>query len=592
MKTVTVLPLLLLLGSFCYLEAAHILCLVSSAKHNNPGWSRPLFDALLAKGHQLTVLSTSEPGEVPEEGMVYYHLPNEYDVMRKHFIDKKSGEYQPMVALKQLLVWYEVILGSCSSMLESATLKRLLPELVAQVGQEFELIITDITEGANCLLDMVPSLDAVPILGLSAGKLTPDLMSLLQAENTISAARTPHHLSQVSRNMGFWNRLHNHIMYFGESLINWLIIRPVLSKMMSTHKIFPKLQLVLLNTHPVVDYIQNLPPRVIEVGGLHIKDEAKDLPAYIERFMDKFIYGIVYINMPDIESIQQGIEAVVDMIHDNPNYGFIWNVNDMKVLPAQMPNLLTLHVDQSPQQDILGKNFNNHSLYYNILIMNWNLVLLSAVSAVKGFLNHGDSFSIQEAVYYGVPMVVLPLNLEQFNTAQRVQERQLGVMVSSNQFHLKTLSDALHSILDVDHFTTILYSAQHKFRTRLQSPIEIAVWHAEQMIADPQFFKDMETIDQNFFVARSLDVLAVPLVLFLIFAFNLFHVISIIVKGPKKELKKRRKTKKAVEEVEPGNKSLLEHSTELIDDLKDEMIEGEMELLAANQSHIPNKLDE
>ncbi|KAH8366836.1 hypothetical protein KR200_007246, partial [Drosophila serrata] len=563
MKTAFPLAVLLLLGSFCYLEAAHILCVVSSAKHNNPGWSRPLFDALLAKGHHLTVLSTAEPNKAPEEGLVYYHLPNEYDLMQKHFIDKRTGKYQEMVALKQLLVWYEVILGSCRAMMESDTFKRLLPELVAQGGQDFDLIIADITEGANCLLDLVSALDTVPVLGLSAGKLTPDLMALLQAEDTINAARTPHHLSQVSWNMGFWNRLHNHIMYLGEPIINWLIIRPVLDKTVSTHKIFPKLKLVLLNTHPTVDYIQNLPPSVIEVGGLHIKDEPKPLPSYIENFMEKFIYGIVYINMEYIESIYQGFEAMVDMIHDNPNCGFIWNVNDMEILPAKMPNLLTLHADQSLQQDIL------------------------AASAVKGFLNHGDSFSIQEAVNYGVPMVVLPLNLEQFNTAQRVKERNLGVMVSSSEFHLKTLSEALHSILDVDHFTTVLYRAQHKFRSRLQSPIEIAIWHAEQLIADPRFFKNAETIDQNFLVAHSLDVLAVPVVLILVFLLNLVHVISNIVKASKKkDLKKRRKVKKVAVETEPAN---LEQSSDLINDLQQEMIEGEKELLAGNQSHIPDE---
>lgn len=36
---------------------------------------------------------------------------------------------------------------------------------------------------------------------------------------------------------------------------------------------------------------------------------------------------------------------------------------------------------------------------------------------VKGFLNHGDSFSLQEAIHYGVPVVVLPLKLEEFNVS-------------------------------------------------------------------------------------------------------------------------------------------------------------------------------
>ncbi|KAH8239335.1 hypothetical protein KR032_003338, partial [Drosophila birchii] len=571
MKSNLSLPVLLLLGSFCYLEAAHILYLVSSAKHNNPGWSLPLLDALVAKGHHVVAISTFEHNNKPEEGLVYYHVPNEYDLMHKHFLDKKTGEYQPMVTLKQLLVWYEVVLGSCRSLMESGALNSMLPEMVAQISQEFDLVITDITEGANCLQDLVPNWKAVPVLGLSGGKLTPDLISMLHAENTISASRVPHHLSQVPKNMGFWNRLHNHIMYLGEPIINWLIIHPVLAKTAPTGNVFSKLPLVLLNTHPVVDYIQNLPPNVIEVGGLHIKLKAKALPTYIEKFTEKFIYGIVYINMPYIESIPLGVEAMVEMIKNNPNCGFIWNVQDMNVLPREMPNLLTLHVDQSLQQDIL------------------------AVSAVKGFLNHGDSFSIQEAVYYGLPVIVLPLTLEQFNTAHRVKERSLGVIISANDFHLKYLSEALHLILDVEHFTNALYLAKVKFRSRLQSPLEIAIWHIEQLIAGSLYFKDLKVTRQNFFVAHSLDVLAVPFLLIVIFILNLSHVIYNIVKGPpKKALKKRRKLEKntkAVEKKEPVNKSSLEDSKDLIEDLKEEIIEGEMELLAANQSNITNEAD-
>lgn len=223
MKTALLLPMLLLLGSFCSLEAGHILYLVSTAKHNNPGWSRPLLDALLAKGHYLTVFST-EPNPNPKkevEGLVYFHLPNDYDVMQKHFIDKETKEYQQMVALKQLLVWYEVLLGSCRSILDSDTMQSLKSELASHTAQEVDLIITDVTQGADCLLPLKyerGKQDSTPVLALSAGKLTPDLINLLRAENTISAARTPHHLSQVPRNMGFWNRLHNHLMFLGEPM--------------------------------------------------------------------------------------------------------------------------------------------------------------------------------------------------------------------------------------------------------------------------------------------------------------------------------------------------------------------------------------
>jgi len=130
----------------------------------------------------------------------------------------------------------------------------------------------------------------------------------------------------------------------------------VLNNLVTTENAFPTLQLVLLNTHSTLDYVQNLPPGVIEVGGLHIKTEVNPLPSYIQKFTEKFIDGIVYINMPYIEYMNSlGVQAVVKMTLDNPNCGFIWNVEELEEMPPERPNLLTLHVDQSLQQDILGR---------------------------------------------------------------------------------------------------------------------------------------------------------------------------------------------------------------------------------------------
>ncbi|XP_016966893.1 UDP-glucosyltransferase 2 [Drosophila biarmipes] len=581
MKTLFLPALLVLLGTFCATEAANILCLVSTAKHNNPGWSRPLFDALVANGHAVLVISTA-PNPEPKrqvDGLLYYHLPNEYDVMKKHFLRKDTREYQQMVTLKQLLVWYEVLLGSCRSVLTSDTLSSKTPELVAQLAVDFDLIITDVTQGMECLMDAVPMWRSKPVVGLSAGKLTPDLVSLLKAENTINAARTPHHISQVPKKMGFWNRLHNHILYYAEPLIHFFIVRPALNNLVTTENAFPTLQLVLLNTHPTLDYVQNLPHGVIEVAGLHIKTEVNPLPTYIQKFTEKFIDGIVYINMAYIEYMDgQGIQAVIKMIVDNPSCGFIWNVEELEKMPPEKPNLLTLHVDQSLQQDIL------------------------ALPYVKGFLNHGDSFSLLEAVHHGVPVVVLPLKLEEFNNAQRVVERHLGVVVQAKAFNHRSLTAALRRILDDELFTSALYHAQLKFRARPQSPLELAVWHVEQLIAEPRFFRDFaqtEALAQNFFVAHSLDVLVVPLIMLLAVVISVVRLIVVLFTGrgkdrpdPNGEMdceapKKRKKIKKI---KSPAMNIKLNQSNDVKKDLNEEIV-GEKHLLNEEEKPLEEKKD-
>lgn len=200
-------------------------------------------------------------------------------------------------------------------------------------------------------------------------------------------------------------------------------------------------------------------------------------------------------------------------------------------------------------------------------------------------------------------MVVLPLILEEFNVsivilnliqlletkniysnqnAQRVMERSLGVVVSANGFNLDSLTVALKRILDEDIFTTSLYTAQQKFRTRLVSAIDLAVWHAEQLIAEPTLYLNLaqrETNAQNFFVAQSLDVLAIPLFLIIVVLVNFLQIGYYLYQGfckrgkPVKELnldvkplKKRKKVQGNGSKIgEPANITLLEVSSDFQD---------------------------
>ncbi|XP_017092362.2 UDP-glucosyltransferase 2 [Drosophila bipectinata] len=574
MKVFLLVPLLLLLSGILYTpEAANILCLVGTADHNNPGWSQPLFDALLAKGHNLIVVSTAPEPAKTVDGLMYIHLPNEYDVMQKHFIQPDKGHYQEKRTLMQLLVWYEVQLGSCRALIKSDTMQSRMSQVLTALAATFDLIITDVTNGMDCLLDLVANPNGSPILGISAGKLTPDLINLLQAENTINPAKIPHFISPTPHNMGFWNRVHNHIMFFSAPLVKWYIIRPVLSTIVQPASVYPTLQLALLNTHPSIDYVQNLPPGVVQVAGLHIKSELQPLPNSIQKFADQFIDGIVYIDLPYIDLMYGvGVPATYKMMEDNPNCGFIWNVKKMKKVPKTISNLLTLHVDESLKQDILGQ------------------------ASVKAYINHADSFDVQDAVHFGTPMILLPLKLEEFNNAQRVKERSLGVVVSANGFNLDSLTVALKRILNEYNFTTNLYKAEQKFRTRQVSALDLAVWHAEQLIAEPQLYRNLaqpETNAQNFFVAQSLDVLVIPLFLLIVVLVNFlqlgYYLYLAFFKReeavkeedlhaePPKKLKKNKV--KVCKIGEPANKTLLEDSINLQDDEAEMIIDGESRTL-------------
>ncbi|BFF98561.1 UDP-glucuronosyltransferase 2B15 [Drosophila madeirensis] len=200
---------------------------------------------------------------------------------------------------------------------------------------------------------------------------------------------------------------------------------------------------------------------------LPLVPKARSIP--IQKFVDKFINAIVYINFPHIDLFFGiGTKAVLHMAKRHPTYGFIWNVENVKELPEKMNNILTLHVDARLQQDILAQ------------------------SGVKCFLNHGDSFSLQEAIYHAVPVLVIPLILEQFNVGSRF-------------------------IFDTQ--------AQVKFRTRPMPPLEQAVWHVEHLITEPELYDQLARPSVNFVVSHSLDILAIPAIALLILMANVLLLV-------------------------------------------------------------------
>lgn len=133
---------------------------------------------------------------------------------------------------------------------------------------------------------------------------------------------------------------------------------PVLDGMMRNGFAMQDVQLVLLNTHPVLDYVQNMPPNIIEVGGLHIRGESSPLPLSLQDFVDRYTEGIVYISLEHINLLGElGHNAIANMIKEFKQFGFILNVksSDNVQHVKSFTNMRIIETTGNMQQDILGE---------------------------------------------------------------------------------------------------------------------------------------------------------------------------------------------------------------------------------------------
>ncbi|XP_034483301.1 UDP-glucuronosyltransferase 1-9 [Drosophila innubila] len=513
---VTVLLLLLSCIQWQQLHAAKILCIVGTAAHNNPSWTQPFFEALAGRGHSLTIVGTSPDPEI--KGITHVQIENKYDVIKKQYVDT-LGNFKQYWDLKQMLIWYEALLGNCRSVLEDNL-------VVDELKANYDLIIYDATYSMDCLMNRLPKYRDTPVLALSSGKLTVDLLNLMHAEDTINPARIPHFISQLPVEMNYWQRILNHVLYIGEAFIRWGVVKPVLNGMLRDGFRNPDVQLMLLNTHPVLDYVQNLPPNVVEVGGLHIRAESAPLPLNLQEFVNRFPEGIIYINLPQLQLISsEGVKAIQYMIKDFSQFGFIWNVKDVQLFRSYH-NLRTISVDL--QQDILAK------------------------SSMKAFLTHGDSFGLQEAIYNAIPVIVLPLLMDQINNAKRVEERYLGVRLSTDNITSHSFSDALKRIVREEIFLDNLHEAQVNFRTRQVKPLNQAVWYAEQLVSEPQLYKHLshpQSREQSYFVSHSFDFLILPVLFVAFFIGNIVMIIVQVTKSQTPKTKAKLSAKKSLDKI-------------------------------------------
>ncbi|KAH8369562.1 hypothetical protein KR093_000153, partial [Drosophila rubida] len=536
------------------MQAAKILCIVGTSEHDNPAWSQPFFEALVDRGHKLTLVSTATDPKL--QGLEHIPIKNDYDAF-KLYVEKDRPAWHEW-DVKQMLNWYEGILGNCRAVIQNGQLDAL--------QTAYDLIIYDATNSVECLLSRLTR-QQTPVLALSGGKLTPDLLRLVSAENTINPARIPHFSSRLPVQMNYWHRLQNHLIYVGQSIIRWGVIDPVLKGMLQAPYHQPEVQLVLLNTHPVLDYVQNLPPNVIEVGGLHIRAESAPLPLYLQNFVQRFPEGLVYINLPYLTLVSRsGVQDIQHMIKEFTQFGFI--LNSKLTLARKFNNLKTIDIDGTLQQDIISQ------------------------SNTKAVISHGDSFELQEAIYNAVPVIVLPLLFDQPNNAKRIDERHLGVHLISNSTGHYSFNNALRRIVRERIFFTSLQQAQFNFRTRQAKPVNEAVWYVEQLMADPNQFKYLaypDSMEQSYFVSQSIDVLILPLLFVTIFIVNFGILVVQIYKAKNPNSKdktkvierkftekmKELKTKKSLEKLRDAEKKYAEKLKEL--DKRKETLLSEVE---------------
>lgn len=223
-----------------------------------------------------------------------------------------------------------------------------------------------------------------------------------------------------------------------------------------THNI----SLVLLNSHPVVQYPRSFLPNVIEVGGAHLKGEK--LPEHLKKFIEDSEDGVIYISFGADIKISELSEQKLDILF-----------HALETLKETIRVLLKWE-DSLEKIDLRTKNIFTSSWFPQQAIL--------AHPKVKLFISSGGLMSVIEAIHYHTPMLAIPILPEQQVNAKRLENRGCGFSLPYEDLNYDKLLDVIDNALSNKTLSTNIAAVSQLFHENPQNPMSRALYNIDMIL--------------------------------------------------------------------------------------------------------------
>lgn len=353
-------------------------------------------------------------------------------------------------AILNTLDAWKVMDGFCDDLLGDETLLKNLEE------EKFDVAVVDLIYN-ECGLALAHKL-SVPSVGYWAFSFSsgPQVFTTAPALPSF----VPGFMSELTDVMNFWERNYNFVLKVLGILLmqyhDWYtsqLIQKYLQLPLRGSDLLSDLSGVLINTDYVLDYPRPMPPSFINIGGLQITKARRKLPAYMKSFLDGASEGAILFSMgfifnPSIVP-QERVDTFLSVFESLPQrviFKYDVGLNYSTGIPENV-----LMVPFVPQQEVLA-HFNT-----------------------KLFITHCGMHGVLEAIYYGVPMVGMPVFIDQGDVLIRIKEKGIGkgiVKYANSQEIRSAIKDVISNTKYKENIDKLSSVMKH----RRNSPTEDAIW--------------------------------------------------------------------------------------------------------------------
>ncbi|KAG5316451.1 UD2C1 glucuronosyltransferase, partial [Acromyrmex insinuator] len=437
-------------------------------------WAENLIKGLLREGHHVHITSIHE---TKIEGKLAQNLTYAVfdDVMKTY---EESEDYNPS-EWEQYSVFYmgyftyQWGINACEAMTKTKAAKELL-EMIKNV--EFDVIVQDITL-TQCFYGLWEiAKGKPPIVGYIPFGPAPWLKDFIGGPSYPTVRPYTH--AAIAKPVDLWQRTWNTLYYIMDDLIRHYYFLPAVQRLAEKyvgHAIRPlyeiekdSINIVLINSHPAFDSGIPLPPNTLEIAGLNaqpiksIVDEVVvTYPENVRVFLDGATNGALVISLgTNVKWKSIGLDKVKTVILalSKLKQRILWKL-DIDV-PFEVPdNLMTM-------KWIMQKEVLSHK-------------------NVRAIWTHGGLLSTQEAIWKGIPVIVMPFFMDQKSNAQILVAKGVGIYLDVKTLSTQTILHAVEEIFYNESYTKNMKQLSSEFRDRQILPLDLAIWSIEYTVRHP-----------------------------------------------------------------------------------------------------------
>nr|XP_034195551.1 2-hydroxyacylsphingosine 1-beta-galactosyltransferase-like [Osmia lignaria] len=218
------------------------------------------------------------------------------------------------------------------------------------------------------------------------------------------------------------------------------------------------ISLFLVNHDLLLGFAKPVTPNVIYFNGFHIMENPPPLPSDMDEFLRKAHDGFIYMNLGSIVSSSLlsniTIRSIFNVFSRLP-YKILWKFETNNVLPKH-PNIFTSK--WIPQQSVLAR------------------------PNTKLFVYQGGLQSTEEAIHYGVPIVGIPIFVDQIFRIKKLVSHGVGRMLEIKKYDEETFRETINDVLNNERYKTKMLKLRELMNDKPYDSKNHTLWWIEYVM--------------------------------------------------------------------------------------------------------------